>query len=970
MEKQPQDGKRYPEFVDLLIPWKRRQGWGSWQELLAPSVITDKLDYRPGETAMITASGFRPGETITFSIADDPQDPGDDGDADLYQPFSVKDGGAGELDGKAHGQVVTTWFVPTDDDGSGSGTPDALNASLLLTAMGSEGQMASVMFTDSGATVVTDKADYAPGETVTITASGFAQGSTIEFAIADDPSRPGDDGEVDVYMPFWVIDGGEGDLDGGTNGEVVARWIVPADNNGTGLGEPDALNGTLILNTKGSDGQVASTTFTDGLPPTLNLTYSETKGFYDPDGLGPMGSALFANSTFKAGTGSVDSFVRVQAAGNQTWEQGYNSDFRPKQFDEDTSGQRNKSQLTTSVPIAYVGPTPYLEFRLDVNESQTEKTTYLSLDALKFYVTNNPNITGFSGATTVGTIPPDTSGTFPIDGINAATLVWNLDAGGLDRWAGLKVNPGSGIGDLSVYIPATSFYTILDPLNQSTWTPKASNIVLYSAFGYQPTTNGSVSQVPPNDISDYNYYPSTPQEWSAQGGFEEWFRGIGRPVQASDLKGFKFYDSDRDGIYNNADLKWTAANGFVTPVTIYLDSNDNGQLDSGERTTTTSSLDGSYTFTNLVVGLGELSTYNIREIVPSGFIQTAPLAGEYDTGVPGEKAIVADYFDNGIYDPTIKVELKTAQVTYDLPAFGNADQEFSFLLGGLKWHDRDVDGVPEPAATPPEEPLGEWIIIFDTDGNGPDLNDITATTTPGTGLYTLGVEVEAGTYFVYEQLQNLWYQSFPNPVDETDGYGGRYRVEVAATGVVTVYRDDPGGTVTVDNQALNFGNFQPAFTITKTGDLLSKIGDPVDYTITIVNTGDGFLSNALVVDNVLGDLLSEANPYVTSILGDNGTLGVLDYGETWTINATRVVQPGDTDPLPNTVTATFTIPYSVDTLSSSDDHVVDLFQPSIDVTKTGTALSKIGDPVDYTITVTNNSSADTPTMYFDVTDPL
>ncbi|MFN5220772.1 MAG: hypothetical protein ACK5FE_07690, partial [Cyanobacteriota bacterium] len=132
MEKQPQDGKRYPEFVDLLIPWKRRQGWGSWQELLAPSVITDKLDYRPGETAMITASGFQPGETITFSIADDPQDHGDDGDADLYQPFSVKDGGAGDLDGKANGQVVTTWFVPTDDDGSGSGTPDALNASLLL----------------------------------------------------------------------------------------------------------------------------------------------------------------------------------------------------------------------------------------------------------------------------------------------------------------------------------------------------------------------------------------------------------------------------------------------------------------------------------------------------------------------------------------------------------------------------------------------------------------------------------------------------------------------------------------------------------------------------------------------------------------------------------------------------------------------------------------------------------------------
>ena len=137
MDKQSHDGNRRPEFIDLLIPWRRRQVGDSWQELLAPSVITDKLDYRPGETAMITASGFRPGETITFTIADDPQDPGDDGDADLYQPFSVTDGGAGDLDGIANGQVVTTWFVPTDDDGSGSGTPDALNASLILTALGS-----------------------------------------------------------------------------------------------------------------------------------------------------------------------------------------------------------------------------------------------------------------------------------------------------------------------------------------------------------------------------------------------------------------------------------------------------------------------------------------------------------------------------------------------------------------------------------------------------------------------------------------------------------------------------------------------------------------------------------------------------------------------------------------------------------------------------------------------------------------
>ena len=275
MDKQSHDGNRRPEFIDLLIPWRRRQVGDSWQELLAPSVITDKLDYRPGETAMITASGFRPGETITFTIADDPQDPGDDGDADLYQPFSVTDGGAGDLDGIANGQVVTTWFVPTDDDGSGSGTPDALNASLILTALGSKGQTAQVLFTDSGASVVTDKADYAPGETVTITASGFAPSSTVEFRIeiVGDPGADGIFGTADDIVntsatallsetPWIITDGGGNDSDS-REGFIGTSWLV----------DPDALDTTLRLTATdfGADGipgteddRVARTAFTDG----------------------------------------------------------------------------------------------------------------------------------------------------------------------------------------------------------------------------------------------------------------------------------------------------------------------------------------------------------------------------------------------------------------------------------------------------------------------------------------------------------------------------------------------------------------------------------------------------------------------------------------------------------------------------------------------------------------------------------
>ncbi|MBO1063019.1 MAG: DUF11 domain-containing protein, partial [Aphanizomenon flos-aquae CP01] len=126
--------------------------------------------------------------------------------------------------------------------------------------------------------VSTDKADYAPGETVKITAGGFAKDSTIQFEIKDDPNDPGDDGEADVYKPFSITDGGAGDLDGIANGQVLAAWGVPTDNNGTGSGTPDALNGTLNLTATDPDGQAATTMFMDsGGAYSINFAAADPK---------------------------------------------------------------------------------------------------------------------------------------------------------------------------------------------------------------------------------------------------------------------------------------------------------------------------------------------------------------------------------------------------------------------------------------------------------------------------------------------------------------------------------------------------------------------------------------------------------------------------------------------------------------------------------------------------------------------
>src|SRR5205814_1742512 len=66
--------------------------------------------------------------------------------------------------------------------------------------------------------------------------------------------------------------------------------------------------------------------------PAVDLT---THGSY-----GEVGDGLFRQYDAQpTGTGVIQSFVRLQGRGNQAVTQGYNTDHRPVQFDENTSPQ-------------------------------------------------------------------------------------------------------------------------------------------------------------------------------------------------------------------------------------------------------------------------------------------------------------------------------------------------------------------------------------------------------------------------------------------------------------------------------------------------------------------------------------------------------------------------------------------------------------------------------------------------------
>jgi len=97
--------------------------------------------------------------------------------------------------------------------------------------------------------------DTAPGRIVAISLSGIKIGSTYTFQVRHLPYAPSANGEVHASKPFTVTDGGEGDLDGNRNGQIVTTWTIHDD--------LDLVNVTLSLTATGNDGRVASTTLAE-----------------------------------------------------------------------------------------------------------------------------------------------------------------------------------------------------------------------------------------------------------------------------------------------------------------------------------------------------------------------------------------------------------------------------------------------------------------------------------------------------------------------------------------------------------------------------------------------------------------------------------------------------------------------------------------------------------------------------------
>jgi len=260
------------------------------------------------------------------------------------------------------------------------------------------------------------------------------------------------------------------------------------------------------------------------------------------------------------GSGAIHSFLRIQgASAHNEVQQGFNTDARPLQFDENKSPTFTRSLLLSSVPRVNRAGILYREFLLDINQKSSQPM--LSRDELRIYLGNAANLTGYSDSThQLAGLDP----VFDLDrtGDNAVLLDYRL-------------NSGSGSGDMLLYVPDALF-------------TGGTNVYFYSKFGV---------------------------EYASNAGFQEWSVGLSSLAPAGgSIYGIKFYDANFNHVQDPGEQ---ALPDWV----IYLDTNNNHELDEGETYAITDAT-GHYSFTNLATG--SQFAYYVREVPQFAWFQSTP----------------------------------------------------------------------------------------------------------------------------------------------------------------------------------------------------------------------------------------------------------------------------------------------------------------------------------------------------------
>ena len=244
---------------------------------------------------------------------------------------------------------------------------------------------------------------------------------------------------------------------------------------------------------------------------------------------------------------------------------------------------------------------------------------------------------------------------------------------------------------------------------------------------------------------------------------------------------------------------------------------------------------------------------------------------------------------------------------------------------------------------------------------------LTTTTGPG-GIYTFSGLSYGSELRVHEEMEPGYTQTYPHSVITLANGAESFMKVEAGKGPWRWYidrslmPDNANDAVTISG--IDFGNFlpDPKIEIKKTGDELSKIGDEIEFTVEVKNTGNVDLDLTSIVDDKFGDL-----SYIK--WGADGFGATLAKGATESHTFKMVIPNDAADPFVNKVTAVYN--YMQIEAKGDSSHETNLFQPLSSIEKTVDKIYAIpGETVRYKIEVKNLSSEDTPVMHYVLEDDL
>ena len=191
---------------------------------------------------------------------------------------------------------------------------------------------------------------------------------------------------------------------------------------------------------------------------TVKLQAAVTMVDLSVDTSGTVTAATGQLTTFEryndpaTGTGVFNPFVRIQGKGIET---GYNTDGTPE-FDT-KKGHWTHSLRLGDIPVSNGN----IQFLLDINQSQGGNNRYLSLDAMKIFLSDSGDLDSYASG--------------------LGTLIYDLG----DNWVKIDSSifkPGSGTGDVRVTIPVNPSWS------------SDKYLYLYSEFGQNNRSNGGFEE--------------------------------------------------------------------------------------------------------------------------------------------------------------------------------------------------------------------------------------------------------------------------------------------------------------------------------------------------------------------------------------------------------------------------------------------------------------------------------------------